>query len=98
MIHEIPDLDPRMLDREVVAEPMEELQEVPLSADNPEQTIKVGADLSQHNRDQVVSYLRAHQDIFAWRHEDMTGINPEIMCHRLNVDPKHPQEGKKGDL
>ena len=25
--------------------------------------------------------------MFAWTHEDMIGIHPDIMCHRLNISP-----------
>lgn len=27
-------------------------------------------------------------DIFAWKHEDMIGINPKVSCHHLKIDPK----------
>ena len=27
----------------------------------------------------------ANQDVFAWSHEDMSGIDPSIMVHKLNV-------------
>ena len=26
--------------------------------------------------------------MFAYRYEDMVGIDPDIMCHHLNIDPK----------
>ena len=29
-----------------------------------------------------------NQDVFAWTHADMVGIHPEIMCHRLNINPQ----------
>ncbi|KAJ9553525.1 hypothetical protein OSB04_017570 [Centaurea solstitialis] len=28
-----------------------------------------------------------HSDCFAWSHEDMVGIDPSIISHKLNVDP-----------
>ncbi|KAJ9555927.1 hypothetical protein OSB04_010541 [Centaurea solstitialis] len=28
-----------------------------------------------------------HSDCFAWTHEDMVGIDPDIISHKLNVDP-----------
>ncbi|KAK3043721.1 hypothetical protein RJ639_001917 [Escallonia herrerae] len=38
----------------------------------------------------------AVEDIFAWRATDMPGIDPEIITHRLNVDPsKKPVKQKK---
>ena len=27
------------------------------------------------------------QDVFAWSHEDMPGIDPSVIVHRLNVNP-----------
>ena len=30
-----------------------------------------------------------YNDIFAWSHEDMLGIDPRIMCHRLTIDKGH---------
>ncbi|KAJ9564818.1 hypothetical protein OSB04_000784 [Centaurea solstitialis] len=30
---------------------------------------------------------REHSDCFAWSHEDMVGIDPNIISHKLNVDP-----------
>ena len=35
------------------------------------------------------SYLRTkrkNQDVFAWSHKDMVGIEPNISCHHLNID------------
>ena len=29
--------------------------------------------------------LRAHADVFAWTHEDMSGIDLEVACHRLAI-------------
>ncbi|KAL5571889.1 hypothetical protein UlMin_021486 [Ulmus minor] len=28
-----------------------------------------------------------HRDVFAWSHEDMLGIDPSVIVHRLNIDP-----------
>ena len=39
--------------------------------------------------DQVVNFLKEHKDVFAWSHEDMPGIDPAIIAHRLNIDPTH---------
>ena len=35
----------------------------------------------------LANFLRTNQDIFAWSHEDMPGIDPSIIVHRLNVNP-----------
>ena len=36
----------------------------------------------------MVSFLRKNQDVFAWKHEDMLGIDRKIILHRLNVNLK----------
>ena len=35
----------------------------------------------------LAAFLRMNQDVFAWGHEDMPGIDPSVMVHRLNVNP-----------
>ncbi|XP_058092408.1 uncharacterized protein LOC131238830 [Magnolia sinica] len=30
-----------------------------------------------------------HKNVFAWSHQDMSGITPEVMVHKLNVDSEH---------
>jgi hypothetical protein len=32
-------------------------------------------------------FLKSNSDVFTWNHEDMPGIDPSIIVHRLNVDP-----------
>ncbi|KAM1819648.1 hypothetical protein ACFX11_001298 [Malus domestica] len=27
-------------------------------------------------------------EVFAWSYKDMPGISPDIICHRLSIDPK----------
>ena len=36
-----------------------------------------------------MDFLKENMDIFAWSHEDMLGIDPSVIVHRLNVDPTH---------
>uniref|UniRef100_A0A2N9FT45 Uncharacterized protein n=1 Tax=Fagus sylvatica TaxID=28930 RepID=A0A2N9FT45_FAGSY len=35
----------------------------------------------------LISFLKSNLDVFAWTHDDMPGIDPATICHRLNVDP-----------
>ena len=36
----------------------------------------------------MVDFLRFNSDCFTWSHEDMPGIDPEIIMHKLQVDPQ----------
>ncbi|KAJ9544850.1 hypothetical protein OSB04_024557 [Centaurea solstitialis] len=40
-----------------------------------------------HQKIKFPSPWGEHSDCFAWSHEDMVGINPDIISHKLNVDP-----------
>ncbi|KAL2248676.1 UNVERIFIED_CONTAM: Retrovirus-related Pol polyprotein from transposon [Sesamum indicum] len=35
----------------------------------------------------MIEFLRKNADMFAWSPSDFTGIDPEVIVHRLNVDP-----------
>ncbi len=50
-------------------------------------TVQVGSGLSSLEKEQLIEFLRANKDIFAWSPADMPGIDPEVMVHRLQVKP-----------
>ena len=49
---------------------------------------KIGMTLSLEMRTRFVQFLKENLDIFAWSHEDMLGISPRVIEHKLNVDPE----------
>ena len=67
----------------------------PLGSD-PLKTVQVGAQLPEEERTRLLEFLRANTDMFAWSAADMPGIPPEVITHRLNVDPScRPVRQKK---
>jgi len=48
--------------------------------------LRVGAQLSADEKGRLVKFLRDHLDVFAWGHDEMPGVDPSIIEHRLNVD------------
>ena len=44
-------------------------------------------DLSTDERKSLIQLLRAYLDIFAWSYEDMSGLDPSIVQHRLPLLP-----------
>ena len=74
----------------VLAEPVEELEEVRLDDMRPEQMTKIGTLASWPMRQTITTFLRDNQDMLAWSHEDMPGIDPSVMAHKLNVSPLFP--------
>jgi ribonuclease HI len=68
-------------------EPVEELEEFEIG--DSKKTIRVGSQLPREQKDMLVEFLRRNADVFAWSHEDMPGVEPSVITHRLNVDPSH---------
>ena len=74
-------------ERRVMAEPTETLENIPLNEDNPKKSTRIGADLEEKIKKDLIRFLRDNIDVFAWSHEDMPGIIPNVITYRLNVYP-----------
>ena len=68
-------------------EPVEELEEVTLDESGPERTTRIGTLASQPIRQALAAFFKMNRDVFVWSHEDMPGIDPSVIVHRLNVNP-----------
>ena len=69
------------------AKPTEALEDISLDKNNPERYIKVGADLEENIKKDLVCFLKKNIDVFSWSHKDIPGIDPSVITHRLNVSP-----------
>ena len=67
-------------------EPSEELEPVQID-DNPEHLAYIGSRLAEDLRHPLIHFLKQNKDVFAWKQEDMEGIDPSIITHRLKVSP-----------
>ena len=74
-------------ERRVVAEPTEALEDIPLDENNPERYTRIRVDMEKKTKQDLVQFLKKSIDVFVWSHEDMPGINPSVITHRLNVYP-----------
>ena len=52
----------------------------------PTKVIKVGSTLLASKKMNITTFLKENQVVFAWTHEDMLGIDREIIQHHLNVN------------
>ncbi|XP_058076372.1 uncharacterized protein LOC131224953 [Magnolia sinica] len=66
-----------------------DLVTVPLEEADPSKIVPLGSSLNFEQRSQMLAFLQQHKDVFAWSHEDMLGISPDVIVHRLNVDLDH---------
>ena len=74
-------------ERRVVIEPTKMLEDIPLDENNLERYTRVKASTERKTNQDLVQFLKKSIDVFAWNHEDMPGIDPNIITHRLNVYP-----------
>ena len=49
---------------------------------------KLGKTLDDETWDQIAKVISRHLDAFAWSASDMPGIDPDLLSHRLAMDPQ----------
>jgi len=64
----------------------EETKIVNLGFGSERKWVKVGTGMTTPIHDELVALLRDYQDIFAWSYQDMLGLNPDIVQHRLPLN------------
>ena len=74
---------------------IEALEEVELVEGKSTMTTKIRTTLSPEVRSMLVQFLKENLDVFAWSHEDMPGISPKVIEHKLHVNlEKKPVQQK----
>ena len=73
-------------------EPSEELE--PIQLDNHPEAY-IGSKLAEDLISLLIRFLKQNRDVFAWKQEDMGGIDPAIITHRLNVSPSFKSVNQK---
>ena len=64
----------------------EDLEKV-VVRDDPERFFQVGAQIPLQEKEQLVDLLRKNVDVFAWDAHETLGLDPNFICHHLNVNP-----------
>ena len=54
--------------------------------DNPKKFFQVGSQLPQQEREELVEFLKRNIDVFAWNTYEAPGVDPDFICHQLNVN------------
>ncbi|CAL8080855.1 unnamed protein product [Prunus armeniaca] len=81
--------DPREENPTPMAQPAEELETIILNKDFPDRWVKIGTNLEPDLRRQFIDFLRQHAEVFAWSYDDMPGISPDVISHKLSISPAH---------
>ena len=66
--------------------PSEELELIQLG-DQLEHLVYIGSKLAEDIRSPLILFLEQNMEVFAWKQENMGGVDPTVITHRLNVNP-----------
>ena len=55
--------------------------------DDSEKFFQVGSQLPQQEREELVEFLKRNIDVFAWNAYEAPRVDPDFICHHLNVNP-----------
>uniref|UniRef100_A0A2N9HBH6 RNA-directed DNA polymerase n=1 Tax=Fagus sylvatica TaxID=28930 RepID=A0A2N9HBH6_FAGSY len=75
-----------------LVEPTEELEVIALDDGEPSKTTSIGTKMDGTIREAMISFLKSNLDVFAWTHDDMPGIDPATICHKLNTSTRPAQK------
>ena len=64
----------------------EDLEKVLVGSD-PERFFQVGSKLPPQEKETLIDFLRQNVDVFAWDAYEALGVDPDFICHHLNVSP-----------
>ena len=66
--------------------PSEELEPVQLD-DQLEHLVYIRSKLAEDVKNLLIRFLKKNVEVFAWKQEDVGGIDPTVITHKLNVAP-----------
>ena len=64
----------------------ERLEEIAIDGDS-EKFFPIGAQLPSGEKEELLAFLRRNIDVFAWNAYEASGVDPNFICHHLNVNP-----------
>ncbi|GKV03027.1 hypothetical protein SLEP1_g15392 [Rubroshorea leprosula] len=83
---------------ETRAAPVEDVEEVQIDDRDPSRKTQIRTKLHPEERAELIAFLRANNDVFAWTSADMPGIPTSVFQHKLNTNPLKKPVGQKRRL
>ena len=75
------------IDRTTEEAKCEDLVKITIGND-PDKFFQIGSQLPQQEREELIEFLKQNIDVFSWNTYEAPGVDPEFICHHLNVDRK----------
>ncbi|GKV14784.1 hypothetical protein SLEP1_g25604 [Rubroshorea leprosula] len=83
-------------DDEARAALVEDVEEVLVDDRDPSRKTQIGTKLNPEERAELIAFLQANNDVFAWTSADMLGIPKSVFQHKLSTNPlKKPVAQKR---
>ena len=54
---------------------------------NVERYFQIGVQLPHQEKEELLAFLRRNVDVFAWSAYEAPRVDPNFICHHLNVNP-----------
>ncbi|GKV44829.1 hypothetical protein SLEP1_g51977 [Rubroshorea leprosula] len=90
---ELPDNRP---EDETKATSTKEMEEVQIDDNDPSKKTQIGTKLNLKEKEELICFLKANKDVFAWTPVDMPRIPTSLAVHRLSTNPlKKPVAQKR---
>lgn len=74
-------------DEKIKLAPEGGLCEVQILEGDSRKVMRIITDLGASTEAQLITFLHNNYDVFPWTTDDLTGIDPKVMVHNLNMDP-----------
>ena len=74
------------LDVVVEGEKCEELEKIIIDNDE-EKFFQLGVQLPPREKEELIVFLKKNVDVFAWSAYEAPWVDPNFICHHLNVNP-----------
>ena len=68
----------------LVQDPTEDIN---IGSEDSPKILKIGTSLSTDEKERLIDFLKQYQEVFAWTYEDMPGLDPKLVEHRLVLKP-----------
>ena len=65
----------------------EPTKEINLGTEDDPQTVIISLNLDLEEECALIKVLKEYKDTFAWTYEDMPGLDPTLVEHRLSIKP-----------
>ena len=62
-------------------------EDVNIGSEEDPKILKIGTSLSPEEKERLTNFLKQHEEVFAWTYEDMPGLDPKLVEHRLVLKP-----------